>query len=119
MELAAVESLSGEVVWAKPFNHKAKGTEQLWGTPHYIAMVLLPDQRMVVKDLGEADSVNGPVQALLSALRSPLTDPKKPARYVIFKAKPTFIFFHLVFQRTVEYPPKDPVPGFEHFHPEP
>jgi len=38
---------------------------------------------------------------------------------VIFKAKPTFIFFHLVFQKTVEYPPKDPVPGFEHFHPEP
>ena len=46
-------------------------------------------------------------------------DSKEPARYVIFKAKPTFIFFHLVFQRTVEYPPKDPVPGFEHFHPEP
>lgn len=46
-------------------------------------------------------------------------DPKKPARYVIFKAKPTFIFFHLFFQKMVENPPKDPVPGFENFHPEP
>jgi mannose-6-phosphate isomerase-like protein (cupin superfamily) len=45
-------------------------------------------------------------------------DQKKPARYVIFKAKPTFIFFHLVFQRIVELPPTE-VPGFEHFHPEP
>jgi quercetin dioxygenase-like cupin family protein len=46
-------------------------------------------------------------------------DPQKPARYVIFKAKPTFIFFHLVFQRIVEYPSKVAPPGFEHFHPEP
>ncbi len=46
-------------------------------------------------------------------------DPERPARYVIFKAKPTFIFFHLMFQRTVEHPPKDPVPGFEDFKPKP
>ncbi len=45
--------------------------------------------------------------------------PDKPARYVIFKAKPTFIFFHLVFQKTVDLPPKEAKPGFEHFHPEP
>jgi gentisate 1,2-dioxygenase len=46
-------------------------------------------------------------------------DPAKPARYVIFKAKPTFIFFHLFFQRMVEYPPKEAKPGFENFYPEP
>lgn len=46
-------------------------------------------------------------------------DPKKPARYVVFKAKPTFIFFHLFFQKLLEYPPKEPVPGFEDFSPEP
>lgn len=45
--------------------------------------------------------------------------PEKPARYVIFKAKPSFIFFHLVFQRIKEYPPTEAPPGFEHFHPEP
>jgi gentisate 1,2-dioxygenase len=46
-------------------------------------------------------------------------DPSKPARYVIFKAKPTFLFFNLMFQRTVEYPPKEAKPGFENFVPEP
>jgi mannose-6-phosphate isomerase-like protein (cupin superfamily) len=46
-------------------------------------------------------------------------DPKKEARYVIFKAKPTFIFFHLMFQEMVSYPPETTAPGFEDFYPEP
>ena len=46
-------------------------------------------------------------------------DPARPARYVVFKAKPTFVFFHLFFQRMVEYPPKEAKPGFEDFYPEP
>jgi gentisate 1,2-dioxygenase len=45
-------------------------------------------------------------------------DPKKPVRYVVFKAKPTFIFFHLFFQKTVELPPENPIAGFEDFRPE-
>jgi len=45
-------------------------------------------------------------------------DPQHEARIVIFKAKPLFIFFHLLFQRNVDYPPSEPMPGWENFKPE-
>lgn len=45
-------------------------------------------------------------------------DPKHEARIVIFKAKPLFLFFHLLFQKNVDYPPSEPMPGWEHFKPE-
>ena len=45
-------------------------------------------------------------------------DPKHEARIVIFKAKPLFLFFHLLFQRNVDYPPSEPMPGWEGFKPE-
>ncbi|UCD10465.1 MAG: cupin domain-containing protein [Nitrospinaceae bacterium] len=41
-----------------------------------------------------------------------------PARYIIIKAKPVFLFAHLLFQKTVEYPPDHAPPGYEDFHPE-
>ncbi len=44
--------------------------------------------------------------------------PDKPARIVIFKAKPVFLFFNLMFQKTVEYPPTTAAPGFENWTPE-
>jgi mannose-6-phosphate isomerase-like protein (cupin superfamily) len=36
---------------------------------------------------------------------------------LIMKAKPLFLFMHLIFQKVVEYPPKDPVPGHEDYTP--
>jgi len=36
---------------------------------------------------------------------------------LIMKAKPLFLFMHLIFQKMVEYPPKEPVPGHEDFAP--
>lgn len=33
------------------------------------------------------------------------------------KAKPLFLFMHLIFQKVVEYPPKEPVAGQEHYAP--
>lgn len=44
-------------------------------------------------------------------------DPDRPARLLIFKAKPLFLFLHLLFQRNVEYPPSEPKPGWEDFAP--
>src|SRR5665811_889313 len=44
-------------------------------------------------------------------------DPEKPARVLIMKAKPLFLFAHMVYQKVVEYPPTEPVPGFEDFRP--
>lgn len=36
---------------------------------------------------------------------------------LIMKAKPLFLFMHLIFQQVVEYPPKIPVPGQENYTP--
>jgi hypothetical protein len=36
---------------------------------------------------------------------------------LIMKAKPLFLFMHMIFQKVVEYPPKDPVPGQENYAP--
>lgn len=45
-------------------------------------------------------------------------DPAKPARVLVMKAKPLFLFAHMIYQKVVEYPSKDPMPGFENFKPE-
>lgn len=45
-------------------------------------------------------------------------DPDKPARALIMKAKPLFLFAHMLYQKVVEYPPEEPVPGFEDWHPD-
>ena len=36
---------------------------------------------------------------------------------LVLKAKPLFLFMHMIFQKMVEYPPEDPVPGQEDFTP--
>jgi len=39
----------------------------------------------------------------------------KPARALVMKTKPMFMFMNMLFQKTVEPRPKEPVPGHEHF----
>lgn len=36
---------------------------------------------------------------------------------LIMKAKPLFLFMHMVFQKMVEWPPTEPVPGKENYQP--
>ena len=36
---------------------------------------------------------------------------------LVMKAKPLFLFMHMLFQKMVEYPPKEPVPGYEGYSP--
>ena len=36
---------------------------------------------------------------------------------LIMKAKPLFLFMHMIFQKVVDYPPKIPVPGYEDYAP--
>jgi hypothetical protein len=36
---------------------------------------------------------------------------------LIMKAKPLFLFMHMLFQKVVSYPPKDPTPGQENYMP--
>jgi len=44
-------------------------------------------------------------------------DPDGESIVLIMKAKPLFLFMHLIFQQMVEYPPKEPVPGQENYAP--
>jgi quercetin dioxygenase-like cupin family protein len=44
-------------------------------------------------------------------------DPNNPARGIIFKGKPLYIFLNLIYQDFVEKAPKQPVPGFEDYRP--
>lgn len=45
-------------------------------------------------------------------------DPERPARAIVIKAKPVHIFLNLLFQGDIERIPREPVPGFENYHPE-
>jgi quercetin dioxygenase-like cupin family protein len=44
-------------------------------------------------------------------------DPDDEAIVLIMKAKPLFLFMHLMFQKIVDYPPTDPAPGQENYVP--
>jgi quercetin dioxygenase-like cupin family protein len=44
-------------------------------------------------------------------------DPDNDAHLLVFKAKPLFLFMHLLFQKIVHYPPTTPPPGHEDFKP--
>lgn len=44
-------------------------------------------------------------------------DPDDESIVLIMKAKPLFLFMHMLFQKVVSYPPKDPTPGHEDYTP--
>ena len=44
-------------------------------------------------------------------------DPDGETICLIMKAKPMFLFMHLIFQEVVEFPPTEPVPGQENYQP--
>jgi quercetin dioxygenase-like cupin family protein len=45
------------------------------------------------------------------------SDPNKPGRVLVMKAKPLFLFAHMIYQKMVEYPPTELAPGQEPFIP--
>ena len=44
-------------------------------------------------------------------------DTTRPARALVIKTKPLFIFMNLIFQHELEPTPKDPLPGWEDYRP--
>jgi quercetin dioxygenase-like cupin family protein len=44
-------------------------------------------------------------------------DPDRPARAIIIKSKPLYLFMNMVMQEVVEEQPMEPVPGHENFEP--
>lgn len=45
------------------------------------------------------------------------TESDEEAAVLVFKAKPLFLFMHLMFQKIVQYPPKEPAKGHEDWAP--
>jgi hypothetical protein len=46
-------------------------------------------------------------------------DPDDECIVLIMKAKPLFLFMHMIFQKVVSYPPREPAPGQENYVPPP
>ena len=46
-----------------------------------------------------------------------LNDSEEEGLILVLKAKPLFLFMHMIFQKMVQYPPEDPVPGYEDYTP--
>ena len=44
-------------------------------------------------------------------------DPENEAILLVMKAKPLFLFMHLLFQKIVSYPPNEPIKGHEDWQP--
>ena len=44
-------------------------------------------------------------------------DPDNPARGIIIKTKPLYMFMNLIYQEFVEKAPKQPIPGWENYQP--
>lgn len=45
------------------------------------------------------------------------SDPENPAKCLVMKSKPIYLFANLLFQKFVEQSPTEPVPGFEGWEP--
>jgi hypothetical protein len=44
-------------------------------------------------------------------------DPEEEFIVLVMKAKPLFLFMHMVFQKSVKMPPGEPIPGQENYGP--
>ena len=44
-------------------------------------------------------------------------NPNRPARALVMKTKPMYMFLNMLFQKTIERTPKDPNPGYEDWQP--
>ncbi|MGE5539078.1 MAG: cupin domain-containing protein [Gemmatimonas sp.] len=70
------------------------------------------DRKSIPWDAGDAMIVeNGCVHQHFN------DDPKNDAVVLIMKAKPLFLFMHMIFQKMVQYPPTTPPPGAENYQP--
>lgn len=68
-----------EVLWVRAYQPWVKDTPPELGKPHYVALLLFPDQRIEAQDLGEAAVIESESRALVSALASPRSKPLGPA----------------------------------------
>lgn len=74
-----------EVVWVKPYQAQVMEAQADQGAPHYIALLLFPDQRIEIQDLGEATMIDREVSDLRTALGSSSSNPIEPA-HALYKS---------------------------------
>ena len=48
-----------------------------------------------------------------------INDGDEEAMVLVMKAKPLFLFMHMLFQKVAEFPPDEPAPGQEDYAPNP
>jgi CHAT domain-containing protein len=69
-----------ELVLFKPYRFQATGKQERWDKPHYLVLLLFPNESMQVVDLGEAATVDSRIVDFLTALQNPQQDPVRPAQ---------------------------------------
>lgn len=69
-----------EIVWTTPLVVSPRKAAARRGAPHYIAILLFPNQRTVSIDLGAADKVDAVAHEFLAALRDSSSKPRAPAQ---------------------------------------
>lgn len=74
------ESVLLEVVWARPRLERKRWDVHILDRPHYVAMLLFPDQKMVSVDLGAVIELDSLISDLQAALASSTSEPTVPAR---------------------------------------
>lgn len=74
------ESVLVEVVWARPRLERKRWDVHILDRPHYVAMLLFPDQKMVSVDLGAVIEFDSLISDLQAALASSTSEPTVPAR---------------------------------------
>jgi CHAT domain-containing protein len=69
-----------ELILFKPYRFKSTGKQERWEKPRYLALLLFPNQRIEVVDLGEAAGVDSRITDFLTAVRNPQQDVVPPAQ---------------------------------------
>jgi quercetin dioxygenase-like cupin family protein len=95
------------------------GKSQKHGHVNEACFYILDGQGYAIHDGKRADWKAGDVAIVPNATvhQHFNADPDRPARAIIIKSKPFFLFMNMLFQDVVEEQPKHPVPGHEEFKP--
>ncbi len=95
-----------------------KGTGQKHGHMNSAVFYVLKGKGHDIHDGRRVDWEAGDVMVVENAcVHQHFNDTDEEAVVLIMKAKPLFLFMHMLFQKVVHYPPKKPVPGHEDYRP--
>ena len=110
-ESGIMQALESHIVYFGPYGRSAKHGHQN-GAVFYI----LEGEGYEIHDEKRYDWRAGDVVIVHNAcVHQHFNATDRPAKALVIKSKPPFMFFHLLWQRNVEMPPKEPAPGFEEF----